>query len=218
MSRGIRAVVLWIACAAFGVSGCVSTTISQAAGPRSYTADDYDQVYQAWTRTHQDYSWTDLQTVLNVSATFESHEFRWAYVVRYSRDHSLRTTAREAMLRATLADAQEQHRFFVTLVGDDYRQSNLTGRESAWRALLVDEHGEQTSPVEIERIRRPGALEETYFPSVSVHRHTFRITFPARRRDGSPTIASNANHVILRFAGPLGMVDLQWDFAEPAAD
>lgn len=205
------------ALAALLTSGCATVTISQAAGPRTFTANDYEQVYQAWTRTHQDYSWTNLQTVLNVSATFESHEFRWAYVVRYAHDHSLQTGEREAMLRATLADAQEQHRFFVTLVGDDYRQSNLTGRESAWRALLVDERGEQTRAVEIQRIRRPGALEETYFPSVSVHRHTFRITFPARRDDGSPTIPPDATHVILRFAGPLGMVDLRWDFNDPDA-
>jgi hypothetical protein len=77
--------------------------------------------------------------------------------------------------------------------------------------LLVDEQGRQTRPIEVTRIRRPGAAERVYFPSISSQRHTFRVAFPTQHRDGTPVIAPDATHVILRFTGAEGAVDLRWD-------
>ncbi|MCZ7686495.1 MAG: hypothetical protein M5U28_50170 [Sandaracinaceae bacterium] len=114
-------------------------------------------------------------------------------------------------MRSSLTDAQERHRFFVTMLGNRYRESNLTDERSAWRVLLIDEHGRQTRPIEVERIRRPGAAERVYFPSVSTQRQTFRVAFPTQHRDGTPVIAPDARYLVLRFTGAEGTVDLRWD-------
>jgi hypothetical protein len=97
------------------------------------------------------------------------------------------------------------------MVGNRYRDSDITDERSAWRVLLVDEGGRQTQPIEVTRIRRPGAAERVYFPSVSPHRHTYRIAFPTLHPDGTQVIAPDATHILLRFTGAEGAVDLRWD-------
>ena len=96
-----------------------------------------------------------LYGLRNVTATFESWEFRWAYVVRYAHDYGLLPTARDEMLQASLASSRQEHRFFVSLIGFDFRESNLVSKQSAWRVLLVDPQGNQAVPVLMERVRRP---------------------------------------------------------------
>lgn len=196
-----------------GTLGCGSTTVSLRPAPRSFTANDYDAVYDAWTREADEYAFGRLEDVLNVTATFQGWEFRWAYVIRYAEDNSLQTDERADMLRASLADARERHRFFVTMSGDRWRDTDLTHDDSAWRVLLVDEQEQQTLPVEIERLNRPASNISAYYESVTPFRHAFRIVFPAHREDGTATIPDDATFVILRFTGALGAVDLKWEFA-----
>lgn len=196
-----------------GLMGCSHELLQLRPSPRAFTAQDYARVYKAWTRSKNEFSFSSVEDVLNVTATFESWEFRWAYVARYARDYSLTEYMRAEMLQATLRDARMQHRFFVTLAGDKYREGDLVGRHSGWRVLLVDEHGRQTSPVEIKKVRSIGMIERVYFPSVSPQRHTFRIAFPARGPDGESTVPERAHKMMLRFTGAAGSVDLEWRFA-----
>ena len=193
------------------LGACGGRALPMRPSSRAFTQSDYERIYADWTRENDDFSFNRLEDVLHVTATFESWEFRWAYVVRYAADFSLRTEERTRLLRSTLGDAQERHRFFVTMLGNRYRESDLTDERSAWRVLLVDEQGRQTRPIEVTRIRRPGAAERVYFPSVSNQRHTFRVAFPTQHRDGTPVIAPDATHIILRFTGAEGAVDLRWD-------
>ncbi|MFO0695594.1 MAG: hypothetical protein U0230_18680 [Polyangiales bacterium] len=194
-------------------SGCASSAVSLSEGPRSFTETDYDRVYKRWTRSQDDFAWSRMADVLHVTATFESWEFRWAYVVRYAHDYSFDANERDEMLRASLADSQGRHRFFVTLAGQRIRENDLTGRLSAWRVVLVDAQGHQIEPLEIERVRRPTPAEQVYFPSVNPHRMVFRIVFPARLGDGRPSIPEGSSKVRLRFTGARGTVDLTWDLA-----
>lgn len=191
--------------------GCKHYKLSMEPGPRVFTPDSYPLVWEAWTRDEESFSWKDLAHELHVTATFESWEFRWAYVVRYARDYSLAPVARDEMLQASLARSRQEHRFFVSLVGFDFRESNLVGRQSAWRVLLVDPQGNQSIPVMMERVRRPSAVDRVYFPQVDPQRETFRVTFPTVAADGRPTIPEGAPFVILRFTGARGRVDLRWD-------
>lgn len=206
-------------CAIMGLcltAGCGVAAVSLARGPRPYTESDYHDVYKSWTRTEEEFSWSAMSDVLRVSATFESWEFRWAYVVRYCYDYSIDVTERDAMLRATLADSEQTHRFFISLQGDRFRESDLTGRLAAWRVLLVDEDGRQTLPVELLRVQRPTPAQLVYFPHITPHRATFRVAFPVRRDDGTPTIRRGSSSITLRFAGARGRADLVWQLRPDA--
>ena len=204
-----RALWFLVLCALLG--GCKQHTITMDPGPRVFTPDSYPLVWAAWTREEEEFSWKDLAHELHVTATFESWEFRWAYVVRYAYDYSLLPIARDEMLQASLARSRQEHRFFVTLVGFDFRESNLVSKQSAWRVLLIDPNGNQTIPVLLERVRRPSAADRVYFPQVDPLRETFRVTFPAVDEDGRPTIPEGAPFFVLRFTGARGRVDLRWD-------
>ncbi|RLB46675.1 MAG: hypothetical protein DRJ42_27150 [Deltaproteobacteria bacterium] len=194
-------------------SACGGSSVTMRPSPRAFTASDYDNIYEAWTREADVFAFGTLTDVLNVTGTFQGWEFRWAYVVRYADDHGFRTEDRADMLRASLADAQQRHRFFVTISGRRWRETDLARDDSAWRVLLVDEEDDQTVPLEVELLHRPGANIAAYYPSVTTFRHAFRIVFPSHREDGTAVIPDNARFVILRFTGPLGTVDLKWEFA-----
>lgn len=62
------------------------------------------------------------------------------------------------------------------------------------------------------RVKRPTAIERTYYPYNTIFRQTFRIRFPTERKDGrGPTISPSAKWVALRFSGAKGSTDLVWD-------
>lgn len=202
-------------CAAVLFAACATAPVRLDPAPRTFTPKDYERVYELWTRDADEFAWGRLTDVLSVTATFESWEFRTAYIVRYAEDHGIDVAERDRLIAAALEDAETHHRFFVTLVGPNYRESDLTGRRAAFRALLVDDDDRATAPVTLERIHRPSPAEKVYFPSVTPLRMTFRIAFPATREDGSPTIPEDARRVRLRFTGATGRVDLAWDVARP---
>ena len=195
--------------------GCGPPPISLDPSPREFYEGSYDDVYDAWTRSEEAFKWTDLADILYVTATFESWEFRWAYVIRYAYDFSIEPPVRNEMLQANLSSSRQEHRFFVTMAGFDWRESNITSKQSAWRVLLVAPDGHQTVPISMERIRRPTALERVYFPSISSYRHAFRLSFPAVDAEGRRSIPDGADHIVLRFTGARGRVDLRWDFQNP---
>jgi hypothetical protein len=207
-ARAGRSVALALAVA---LTACATTTVRLEPVPRTFTPQDYTRVYKLWTREADEFAWNRLTDVLSVTATFESWEFRTAYLVRYAEDHGMDTAERDLLLAASLDDAKRVHRFFVTLVGPNFRESDLTGRRSAFRVLMVDDDDRGTPPSSIERVHRASPAERVYFPSVSPLRMTFRIAFPAVRDDGIETIPPDARRVRLRFTGASGRVDLTWE-------
>jgi len=197
------------------LAACAAPVLTLEPSAREYTASNYEEVYERWTRTARPFDFGRLSTVLNLTATFESREFRWAYVVRYARDFGLTVDARNALLAESLSDAGRYHRFFVTLGGSHPRDLNLSDEGGAWRVLLMDDRGRQTRAMEIQHVRRATPAERRYFPSISSQRQAFRLVFPVQHEDGYPSLPREALFAVLRFTGSEGQVDLKWEFARP---
>lgn len=198
-------------------SACSDPKVSLATGPREYTDSDYAQVLERWTRSKSLTSLNDLDTLLTVTSTFESWDFRWAYVVKYATDYRLTVEQRRSLLERTLAETQDGHRFYVALYGTNVRWADLTRPNTAWIVRLIDDEGNETAPLSIEAVARPGPLERRYFPYSTVWRNVFRIKFPTTAPSGQPTIATTARWFGLRFAGAEGNEELRWDIGgEPA--
>jgi hypothetical protein len=196
-------------------AGCTEERVSLGPGPREYVATDYPDVLKRWTRSESLVNLGELDDLLTVTATFESWDFRWAYVVRYAQDYRLTVEQRRALLETTLRESLESHQFYVALYGSNWRFADLSRPNTAWIVRLIDDRGDETAPSTIESIVKPGALERTYFPYTTVWRHAFRIKFPRVAPDGRPTIATDAKWVGLRFAGAEGNEELHWDI-DPA--
>src|SRR6476659_3305219 len=145
-------------------TACSEPKVSLGNGPREYVATDYPEVLKKWTRSASLIAVSELDDLLTVTATFESWDFRWAYVVRYAQDYRLTVEQRRTLLERTLREAAEGHQFYVALYGSNRRWTDLTKPNSAWIVRLIDDRGDETAPVTIEAIVKPGALERTYFP------------------------------------------------------
>ena len=192
---------------------CAEPTVSLATGAREYVPGDYSQVLKKWTREDSVIELSELEKKLSVTATFESWDFRWSYVVRYADDYRLTVEQRHELLERTLRETAETHEFYVALYGTNWRWTDLSRPTSAWIVRLIDDQGNETAPAKIDSIVKPGPLEQRYFPYTTVWRRAFRIRFPRFTGDGRPTIANTARWFGLRFAGAEGNGELRWRVA-----
>ena len=204
-TRGLLAAALGLALVA-----CSPTKVSMRGGPREYVATDYEDVLDRWTRTEDLITLAELDNLLQATATFESWDFRWAYVVRYVEDYRLTIEQRKKLLEKTLDETKQGHHFFVAITGGERRFNDLTKPDSAWIVRLIDSTGNETAPEEIALIKRPNAIEKTYYPYITVFHLAFRIRFPQVRPDGRPTVSPDAEWVGLRVAGAQGNSELRW--------
>ena len=190
--------------------GCSKSFVNLDEGPREYVAADYAGVLERWTRSDQLISMNELDNVLTVTATYESWDFRWAYTIRYAEDYRLTVAQRTTLLERSLAETRSEHQFYVALYAQRWPWSDLTLDSPAWIVRLIDDRGGETAPIDIQVIKKPGAIERTYFPYTSPWRRAFRIRFPRVGPDGRPSIAANASWFGLRFAGAQGNQALVW--------
>ncbi|MGC4087471.1 MAG: hypothetical protein QM756_06190 [Polyangiaceae bacterium] len=119
-----------------------------------------------------------MDNVLNVTSTYESWDFRWAYVVRYAEDYRLTVDQRHDLLQRSLAESRGLHTFYLALYSQKYKWNDLTAKQPAWIVRLIDDEGTETAPSSIDVIKRPGAIELTYFPYTTPWRSAFRVSFP----------------------------------------
>jgi hypothetical protein len=191
-------------------AACGAPSVSLRAGPREYVATDYERVLSRWTRTEQLFVARELDDLLTVTATYESWDFRWAYVVRYAEDYRLTVEQRGDLLEQSLSESDRAHQFYVALYAQRHQWSDLTAADAAWIIRLIDDQGNETAPSEIQKINNPGAIERTYFPYTTPWRRAYRVRFPVARSDGRRTISRTARWFGLRFAGAQGNQQLVW--------
>jgi len=195
---------------------CRTPSVGLDEGPREYVASDYETVLKTWTRSEQLTTVNAMDNVLTVTATYESWDFRWAYTVRYAEDYRLTVDQRHSLLERSLSETRDAHEFYVALYAEKHKWNDLTAAEPAWIVRLTDDEGTETAPSEIQTIKKPGAIELTYFPYTTPWRSAFRITFPKVRADGRPTISPAARWFGLRFAGAQGNQELIWEVSASA--
>ena len=209
--------LLAVAWLALTTVGCSTPKVRLGEGPREYVATDYEAVLKNWTRSKQFTNVNVMDNVLSVTSTYESWDFRWAYVIRYAEDYRLTVDQRHSLLERSLAEARDGHQFYVALYTQRHKWNDITATDPAWIVRLIDDEGTETAPSEIEAIRKPGAIELTYFPYTTPWRSAFRVMFPRVRADGRPTISAAARWFGLRFAGAHGYEELIWELDDRAA-
>ena len=91
-----------------------------------------------------------------------------------------------------------------------YRRGDLDEAAPLWVVRLVDGKGTVTKASSIDKVRKPSALEQTYYPYVSSHRKVFRLTFPRYDAAGAHTIDPKSEWFGLQFSGAQGKMTLEW--------
>lgn len=192
-----------------GGAGCQvdrSARLDFSETPREYVARDYGPVYQRWTR--HDFALHDADKALEVWATFKSWDFREAYIERYSSIYNLPDSERDALREAQRGAVHQAYEFHVTAQSTEYKWNDLEKSNSAWRVTLLDALAHELQPEYVRIEKLPDAYEREFFPSKTPFTKSYAIRF-AIPADGSFTgVKSGA--ITLRFASPVGQVDLQW--------
>jgi hypothetical protein len=200
---------------ALAAASCSHTPPVSPATAEPVSAHDYTRVYNAWTRSDDLFTTQSMNDILHATATWETLPFRMAYIERYSADYAVSPAVKRDLLAHARTEAAQEQRFLVTVAGDEYRESDLTHKRTAWQLLLVDGNNQAVQPTRVEKIARPTPALRVYFPSMSPFRQAFRVYFPAKLAGGSPFPTRGSRSVKLRFTGALGTVDLTWDLAAP---
>lgn len=191
---------------------CKSAPVVVSLAPPSaeYTAEDYPQVLNRWTR--MDKLLKELETTLNVHATWFSPDFSAAYVSRNADVFKLSRSRRQELEQRLAKEREGSYTFFVGAATFDFKWNDFDRRKSVWNITLINNSGEQVSPLEIKRAGPMTPVSTSFFPYLNKFSVGYHIHFPRTLPDGRPLIRPETERLTLRFAGPLGLAQLHWQF------
>jgi hypothetical protein len=206
--QAMRAPLMRIAlgfAAAATLAACGGTNAVNLSGSWPDEPRSYDQVTRDWTR--EDKLVSDFDAVIEVHATFKSPEWRTAYVARVAKLQSLQEEERAALLEAQKQAAAKHHEFELLVSTYNPKENDLQkGARSQWRIVLADDQGNEVTPANVKRDRRPRAVIESLFPTVPDFAEAYEVKFP---RDAE-VLRPDAKKFTLTLSGVRGAVKMVW--------
>jgi hypothetical protein len=188
-------------------AGCAgSAEVSR--GPGS-TRQGYADVLAFWTRDGQ--LMHEVDTALEVGATYKAWEFRSAMVNRKAALFKLPETRREALIESQRADHGRLHEFYVAAATHREQWNDLDRPGSIWRVVLLCDDRTEAEPIHIRRHKKITVETQELFPYTGTFSRGYDIEFSRTLPDGTPVCGPGTRRMSLRFAGPLGTLHLAWD-------
>ena len=96
----------------------------------------------------------------------------------------------------------------MTAQSANYKWNDIENPARPWRVTLLDALGHelQSEPIKIEKL--PEGYEREFFPSKTPFSKTYSVRFVAPA--GSEFTGIKSGALTLRFASPLGRVEVSW--------
>lgn len=163
----------------------------------------YREALDRWTREARSYQGLDLQ--LLVAVTYQSRDFRDAYVSEYSRIHKLDPSETKQM-----ADVQEQmarryDQFLVAAYVNEKRLNDFGETDSVWKIYLTVGGGKRLKPAEIKKIKYADPTIRHFYSYVTPWKWAYIVKFP---KSGAGDHA--AGSIRMDITGVAGRVELVW--------
>ena len=203
---GRVAIMLVAAAVAVGCRSQEYARVDFSDTPRDYLAKDYQGVYTRWTR--HDYVLLDADKALEVWATFKSWDFREAFIERYASIYSLTDADRAKLRDAQRLAFQEAFEFHVTAQSSHFKWNDLEKTSSPWQLRLIDALGNELQPERVKVEKLPDAYEREFFPARTPFTKTYSVRFVVP--EGSNFSGLKSGTIILRFASPIGRLEISW--------
>lgn len=172
---------------------------------RDLDASDYASVLGAWTREEEIYD--KLDSILFVSSTFYSPEFRRAFLLRHPDVYGPGSEEASRLL-LTSPDAEVFHEFFFSAATSDMRWNDFDKKASIWRVTLQSGDSERVDG-EVKRVKTTANLQ-VIFPYITPFSRTYRVRFPLSTVAGDALITGRTERITLRFTSALGEAELVW--------
>ena len=205
-----REQMLWLACAV-ALVGCAEATpkpVDFSEATRDYQPTDYPSVYERWTRHAKLWQW-DAGTVIEAWATYKSWDFRQAYVAHYASIYE--DSDRSALLRSQLEASRASCEFHVAVQATTDKWNDLERKNTTWRVTLLDATGAELGPTSIQAVKLPELYESQFFPSRTEFTRSYEISFACTSNGGQPFAGPASGRLVLRFASPMGRIELGWN-------
>jgi hypothetical protein len=176
--------------------------------PRDYLPDDYQGVYDRWTR-HDYAAFEHVDKSLEVWATFKSWDFRESYIEKYASTYSLSDAKRMDLRQAQREAYHQAFEFHVTAQSASYDWNDLEKANSPWTVTLLDALGHELPSERVRIEKLPDAYERVFFPAKTPFSKTYSVRFimPA---PGGDFAGVKSGSLTLRFESPIGRLDLVW--------
>jgi hypothetical protein len=195
-----------------GALGCIVTSkppvVDFSTAPRDYRSEDYPRVYERWTRHAKVVH--EVESALDVWATYKSRDFREAFVAHYAEAYSLGDGDRERLLQSQREAAAARYEFLITAQSAQYRWNDLEKKSSPWRVTLVDGLEHELVPEEFKIEKLPDMFEREFFPAKTPFTKTYLARFARSNTKEDEFAGERSGRIMLRLAGPLGSADLIW--------
>jgi len=174
------------------------------------TAGDYEKVSEAWTRRGEiigDFS-NGFDRVLDVRATFQSPEWRTAYVAHRAKLELMPANKRAKLLAEQRATDEKYYEVTLLVTTYSFRENDLQkGKRSIWRLALVDSKGNESEPIEVESVRTPQKFLKPYYPQLRPQDEVYVARFA---KEGLSIFDDGAKQLSFKMAGARGGVELLW--------
>ena len=182
--------------------------------PPQYASNSYPEVYNRWTRHEKVLH--ELDSALEVWATYKSRDYREAFVARYADAYRLSDAERQRIEVAQKEAERGAYEFVVTAQSAIYRWNDLEKKGSAWRISLRDGAGHELSPEKVSYEKLPEMYEREFFPVKTPFTRTYTVRFArptaSEAKPGADDgfVGEPSGQLVLRIAGPFGAADLTW--------
>jgi hypothetical protein len=213
MGRVCRTCVAWpgLAAALLGALSCATSkppVVDFSQSPEDYRSEDYPTVYERWTR-HEKVT-SNLESALEVWATYKSRDYREAFVAHYAGAYAMNDVDRDRLRQSQLEAASTTYEFVVTAQSANYRWNDLEKKNSPWRVSLLDGAGREITAEELRVEKYPDLFEREFYPVKTPFTKTYVVRFLRSAGKDDGFAGERSGRIVLRFAGPLGRADLVW--------
>lgn len=182
--------------------GCAAVLQQQPAPAQDEGA--WPELRHRFTRSTRIYDRFDDKAF--ATATYQALPVRLARAGRTADWKRMTVQEREALLAEERAEAEKYEDFLLAFfVGADFAANDLDAPRSVWRVALVVPGEGEVLPLKIGQVRKDADLTGLY-PYVGHFDVVYRVRFP--RWTGQKPLAELP--FVLRIAGALGKVDLDW--------
>ncbi|MBN1931949.1 MAG: hypothetical protein JW786_10125 [Desulfobacterales bacterium] len=196
----------------FLLVGCRGETLlqrfKQSTDP--YKGSPYRLNLSDWTRQARIYRGFDLELI--VDATFQSHQFRSAYVAEYIRAYKLIGREKEKLIQAQKDAADRYHDFFIAAYVPEKKLNDFSACDSIWKLYLSMDGKERIQPIEIRKIKKIDAIIRHFYPFMTPWKSMYLVRFPAEVPGiNTKVIGKETVSFKLIITSVLGNVEMVWD-------
>jgi len=186
---------------------CGTKVNPKVAYKNSYSS--YSRVVKQWTRTKKQYD-KILDTVMVISATYESKAFRKVYLAEKIRAEAIPGEMADRLIRKSEKELEDKAVFFVTLYTPEHKWNRLESHDASFKLWLIDEKGNKVAPLKVDRIRKISRATTRYYPHWDRFSYCYRVVFPRKTDQGQP-LELEKGRVTFLAAGVFGKAELVWD-------